>query len=91
MYDSKKTGKFMADVQKGTEYWVDAIGRFFKKDTHQNVKLKDGTTRRKTITTRHLAIMDCRFEEEELDSDKYIFKAPTFTDVINKLMEVYPK
>lgn len=90
MYDSKKTGKFMADVQKGTEYWVDVIGRFFKKDTHKNIKLKDGTTRRKTITTRHLAIMDCRFEEEELDSDKYIFKAPTFTDIINKLMEVYP-
>lgn len=91
MYDQRKTGKFKADVQKGTEYWVDIIGRFFKKETEHNIKKKDGTMKRKTITTRHLAIMDCRFEDEQIDSDKYVFKAPTFTDVVNKLMEVYPK
>lgn len=91
MYDSRKTGKFAADVQKGTDYWVDVIGRFFKKDTTIEIKQKDSTIRKKIITTRHLAIMDCRFEEEELDSDKYIFKAPTFTEVVNYLMEVYPK
>ena len=91
MYDSRKTGKFTADVQKGTDYWVDVIGRFFKKDEEHDIKTADGKIRKKIITTRHLAIMDCRFEDEELDSDKYIFKAPTFTDVVNHLMEVFPR
>jgi hypothetical protein len=91
IYDSRKTDKYVTDVQTGTEYWVDAIARIFKQDVETDVQQEDGTIVRRTITKRKLAVMDCRFEDKELDNLKHVFEAPTFTEVIEHLMKVYPK
>lgn len=91
IYDKKPTGQYETDVQKGTEYWVDAIGRFYKKTGIKVVKKKDGTLEKKSVTKRFLAITDCRFEDAEILEEKYTFEAPDFSRVIDYLMEVYPK
>lgn len=91
MYDSKKTGRFLTDSgQTGSDYWVDVIGRFFKKTEEIQMK-KGGNVTTKNITRRYLAITDCRFEEEEFLNDSVIFKAPKFIDIMKYLMRVYPK
>lgn len=91
IYKKKPTGQYESDVQKGTEYWVDAIGRFYKQDTKKLITSDDGTKTTKDVTKRYLSVTDCRFEDAELLSDKYVFEAPEFSDVISHLMEVYPK
>jgi len=91
IYAMKPSGQYESDVQKGTEYWVDVIARMYKKKEVKTVKNKAGDLIRKTITRRYLAVTDSRFENKEIDDAKYIFVAPTFSEVINHLMEVYPK
>ncbi len=91
LYDRKPTDKYEDDVQKGTEYWVDIIGRLYKTDVKKDMKTKKGDIVKKAVTKRILAVTDCRFEEKEIIQEKYKFEAPKFADVINHLMEVYPK
>lgn len=91
IYAMKPSGDYESDVQKGTEYWVDVIARMYKKKEVKTVKNKAGDLVRKTITRRYLAVTDSRFEYKEIEDAKYIFVAPTFSEVINHLMEVYPK
>ncbi|HEC36877.1 hypothetical protein LCGC14_0546720 [marine sediment metagenome] len=91
LYDRKPTGRYLTDVQKGTQSWVDIIGRFFKREKKVEVKTKSGETMEKTIKKRYLAITDCRFEDKDINVDKYIFHAPTFSQILKHLMRVYPK
>jgi len=91
LYDRKPTGRYLTDVQKGTQSWVDVIGRFFKREKKVEVKTKNGETVEKTMKKRYLAVTDCRFEGKDIDVDKYIFHAPTFSQIIKHLMKVYPK
>ncbi len=91
LYDRKPTGNYLTDVQVGTQGWVDIIGRFFKREEKVEVKTKNGKTVEKTIKKRYLAITDCRFEDKDINVDKFIFHAPTFSQIIKHLMKVYPK
>lgn len=91
LFDRKPTGRYLTDVQKGTKSWVDVIGRFYKKEHKIAVETKDGEIIEKIVKKRYLAITDCRFEDKEISSDKYVFLAPTFSQIVKYLMRVYPK